>query len=81
MFKRRKIQSNPIIQIKRKHPEQQHDEMFIGNFTLGNFSELKYQTKRLGKIPRLLNGVESLEKEVFPVFVKYNEYNGMKEVI
>lgn len=66
------------------HPEQTIDEIFISNETKKTFKQIKWQTKRLGKIAYemipMLKGKELIPiKGMQPCFVLKSEIEEYKE--
>lgn len=70
------------LKVKReliKHPEQKDDEIFIGNGNEYSFKQIGWKTKRKGNkayslLPFLKTGELVLVKNLFPVFIKKDEY-------
>lgn len=57
--------------IEKTHPEQQEDEIYLGNTIPEALNQSTWKTSRLGDIPRMVDGSPIAEKTVLrPWFIK-----------
>jgi hypothetical protein len=63
------------------HPELQENEVFFTNASSKQFAELRWTTKRQGKIAYDGNGKKITASNWFPVFLKRNELVKSKKTL
>jgi hypothetical protein len=67
----------------KRHPEQQENEKFLGNFTKATYHLIAWHTKRIGTIAYFADISRgpitgNFEPKLYPVFVQLSEVEGNK---